>query len=84
MDGITDSMDMALGGVGDRQGGLACCSSWGRKESDPTERLNRTELNQLGLGIQNEAGQILTEFCEENALVIANTLFHQHKRKLYT
>ena len=40
LDGITDSMDMALGGVGDRQGGLACCSSWGRKESDTTERLN--------------------------------------------
>ena len=39
-DGITDSMDMGLGGVGDRQGGLACCDSWGRKESDTTERLN--------------------------------------------
>ena len=32
-------------GVGDGQGGLACCSSWGRKESDTTERLNWTELN---------------------------------------
>ena len=32
-------------GVGDGQGGLACCSSWGRKRSDTTERLNRTELN---------------------------------------
>ena len=32
-------------GVGDEQGGLACCSSWGRKESDMTERLNWTELN---------------------------------------
>ena len=32
-------------GVGDGQGGLGCCSSWGRKESDTTERLNRTELN---------------------------------------
>ena len=38
----------------------------------------------LGLGIWNEAGQRLTEFCQENALVIANTLFQQHKRKLYT
>ena len=38
----------------------------------------------LGLGVQNEAGQRLTEFCQENALVIANTLFHQHKRRLYT
>ena len=37
-----------------------------------------------GLGVQNEAGQRLTEFCQENALVIANTLFQQHKRRLYT
>ena len=34
----------------------------------------------FGLGVQNEAGQRLTEFCQENALVIANTLFQQHKR----
>ena len=38
----------------------------------------------LGLGVQNEAAQMLTEFCQENALVIANTLFQQHKRRLYT
>ena len=38
----------------------------------------------FGLGIQNEGGQRLIEFCEENALVIANTLFQQHKRRLYT
>ena len=38
----------------------------------------------FGLGVQNEAGQRLTEFCQENALVIANTLFKQHKRRLYT
>ena len=36
------------------------------------------------LGVQNEAGQILTEFCQENTLVIANTLFQQHKRRRYT
>ena len=36
------------------------------------------------LGVQNEAGQRLIEFCQENALVIANTLFQQHKRRLYT
>ena len=36
------------------------------------------------LGVQNEAGQRLTEFCQENVLVIANTLFQQHKRRLYT
>ena len=38
----------------------------------------------FGLGIRNEAGQRLIEFCEETALVIANTLFQQHKRRLYT
>ena len=38
----------------------------------------------FGLGIWNEAGQRLTEFCQENALVITNTLFQQHKRRLYT
>ena len=43
LDGITDSMDMSLTKllrVGDGQGGLVCCSSWGRKESDMTEQLN--------------------------------------------
>ena len=38
----------------------------------------------FGLGEQNEAGQRLIEFCQEKALVIANTLFQQHKRSLYT
>ena len=38
----------------------------------------------FGLGVQNEAGQKLIEFIQENALVIANTLFQQHKRRLYT
>ena len=38
----------------------------------------------LGLGVQNEAGQRLIEFCQKNTLVIANTLFQQHKRRLYT
>ena len=38
----------------------------------------------FGLGIQNEAGQKLTEFCQENVLVIANTFFQQYKRRLYT
>ena len=38
----------------------------------------------LGLGIQNEAGHRLTEFCQENTLVIANILFQQHNRRLYT
>ena len=38
----------------------------------------------FGLGVQKEAGQRLIEFFQENALVIANTLFQQHKRRLYT
>ena len=38
----------------------------------------------FGLGVQNEAGQRLTELCQQNALVIANTLLQQHKRRLYT
>ena len=43
LDGITDSMDVSLSGTpgdGDGQGGLACCDSWGHKESDVTEQLN--------------------------------------------
>ena len=38
----------------------------------------------FGLGVWNEAGQRLIEFCQENALIIVNTLFQQHKRRLYT
>ena len=38
----------------------------------------------LGLGIRNEAGQRLIQFCQENALVIAHTLFQQYKRRFYT
>ena len=38
----------------------------------------------FGLGVQNEARQRLIEFCQENALVIVNTFFQQHKRRLYT
>ena len=46
LDGITDSMDVSLGElrVGDGQGGLACCDSWGRKESDTTQQLNWCQL----------------------------------------
>ena len=40
--------------------------------------------NKFGLGVQNEAGQRIIEFCQENTLVIANTLFQQHKRQLDT
>ena len=47
LDGITNSMDMGFEtlAVGDGRGGLACCGSWGQKESDMIERLNWTELN---------------------------------------
>ena len=45
---------------------------------------NTWSNRQICLGIQNEAGQRPIEFCQENALVIANTLFQQHKRRLYT
>jgi len=55
--------------------GLECKS---RKSRDI--RNNR----QVWIGVQNEAGQRLTEFCQENTLVITNTLFQQHKRWLYT
>ena len=41
-------------------------------------------IGKFVLGVQNETGQRLTEFCQEKALVIANTLFQQHKRRLYT
>ena len=41
-------------------------------------------IGKFGLGVQNEPGQMLIEFYQENALVIANTLFQQHKRRLYT
>ena len=41
-------------------------------------------IGKFGLGIWNKAGQILIEFCQENALVTTNTLFQQHKRRLYT
>ena len=55
---------------------------------DWNEKVGRQETpgvtGKFGLGIWNEAGQRLIEFCQENALVIANTLFQQHKRRLYT
>ena len=44
----------------------------------------RGVTGKFGLGIRNEAGQRLIAFCQENALVIANTLFQQHKKRLYT
>ena len=40
--------------------------------------------DKFGLGVQSETGKRLIEFCQENAVVIANTLFQEHKRRLYT
>jgi len=55
---------------------------------DWNAKVGRQEIpivtGKFGLGIRNKAGQRLIEFCQENALVIANTLFQQHKRRLYT
>ena len=53
-------------------------------KSRNSRKPNRQVTGKFDLGIQTEAGQRLTEFCQENALVIANTLFQQHKRRLYT
>ena len=54
---------------------------WNAKiESPETHRVT----GKFGLGVQNEAGQRLIKFCQQNALVIAKTLFQQHKRRLYT
>ena len=55
---------------------------------DWNARLGSQEIpgvtGKFGLGVQNEAGQRLIEFCQEATLVIANTLFQPHKRGLYT
>ena len=55
---------------------------------DWNEKVGSQELlgviGKFGLGVQNEADLRLTEFCKENALVIANTRFQQHKRRVYT
>ena len=53
-------------------------------ECKSTKSRNTWSNKQFGLGIRNEAGQRLIELCQENALVIANTLFQQHKKRLYT
>ena len=55
-----------------------------RLESKGRKSRNTWSNSKFGLGVQNEVGQRLIEFCQENALIIANTLFQQHKRRLYT
>ena len=64
-----------------KKGVLFIIGDWNAKvESQETPGVT----GKFGLGVQNEVGQTLIEFCQENALVIANTLFQQHKRQLYT
>ena len=59
---------------------LFIIGDWNAKvESQETPEATR----KFGPGVQNEAGQSLIEFCQENALIIAKTLFQQHKRRLY-
>ena len=55
-----------------------------RPWDSPGKNTGAAVTGKFGRGAQNEAGQRLIEFCQENALVIANTLFQQHKRRLYT
>ena len=51
---------------------------------DWNAKVGSQETGKFGFRVQNEAGQRLIQFCQENALVIANTLFQQHKERLYT
>ena len=65
------------------------CSQNNKKDvlfiiGDWNAKLGSQETPGFGLGVQNEVGQRIIEFCQEKALVIANTLFKQHKRRLYT
>ena len=96
LDGITYSMGMGLSRlrelVMDRE--VWHAADMGSQERWPfhyrgleckSRKSRNTRGNrQNGLGIQNEAEQRLIEFCQENALVIANTLFQQHKRRFST
>ena len=50
---------------------------------DWNAKVGSQETGKFGLGMRNEAGQRLIEFCQENALVIANTLFQQHEKTLH-
>ena len=59
-----------------------CCSNFWNAKVGSQKTPGVT--GRFGLGVRNEAGQRLIEFCQENALVIANTLFQQHERRIYT
>ena len=62
-------------------GVLFIIGNWNAKVG--SQEIHRV-TSKFGIGIQNEARQMLTEFCQENTLVIANTLFQQNKGRLYT
>ena len=70
LDDITDSMDLFEWtlGVGNGQGGLVCCNSWGRKESDMTERLNWTDIHKIW---ETVTVKMLNPICEGFAAEIA-------------
>ena len=61
-----------------------CPSHYRGLECKSRKSRNTGVTGNFGPGVQNEARKTLIEFCQENALVIANTLFQQHKRRLYT
>ena len=72
-----------LANAGNVRGIFMSFSFWGLECKSRKSR-NTWSNRHIWLGVQNEAGQRLREFHQENTLVIANTLFQQHKRRLYT
>ena len=72
----------AVSGVAQSQTRLKRLSSSSSMQNRKSR--NTWSNSKFGLGVQNEAGQRLLKFCQKNALVIANTLFQKHKRRLYT
>ena len=63
-----------------KKGVLFIIGAWNAKVGSQE---TRGVTDKFGLGMRNEAGQRLIEFCQENALVIANTLFQKHERRLH-
>ena len=63
---------------------IACYLTYGDWNAKVGSQETSGVTGKFGLGVQNKAGKRLIEFCQEKALVIANTLFQQHKRRLYT